>query len=90
LNPPEAYSPDDMKVYDPMLYFNAKREWLVRIMNIYSRRGVDFDKVRDSLAQVDAKIEVANVAARTVPTETPETPPVETPEEEVTPEEGTE
>jgi hypothetical protein len=53
LNKPEDFSENDLKIYNPQLYLQAKKEWLVRLMDLYSRRGVDFKAVRDQFAKVE-------------------------------------
>lgn len=60
LNKPEDFNENDLKIYNPQLYLQAKKEWLVRIMDLYSRRGVDFKAVQDQFAKVQKQEEAVD------------------------------
>ena len=53
----------------------AKRDFLVRILNMYSKRGVELHDVQASLAKIQAKIPTQpGVVTPTKPNATPQTP----------------
>jgi hypothetical protein len=60
LNKPEDFNENDLKIYNPQLYLQAKKEWLVRIMDLYSQRGVDFKAVQDQFAKVQKQEEAVD------------------------------
>jgi len=80
LNKKEDFSPEDFKVYNPSLLQEARRDLLVRLINIYTLRGLDVTDMQASLAKVGAKTPVGQPVLAT-PTITP-TPQ---PEKETTP-----
>lgn len=72
LNKPEDFSESDMKVYNPNLYLAAKRDFFIKILNTYTRRGVDVANVKNALAKVEAKMP-QQVEQKERPVEQPET-----------------
>lgn len=52
INKKEEFSEHDLKVYDPLLHQNAKRDYLIQLLNLYTRRGLDLKNVRDQLAKM--------------------------------------
>lgn len=52
LNKPEDFTEQDLRIYNPTLYLQAKKDWLVKLMDLYSKRGVDFQAIRDQFATV--------------------------------------
>jgi hypothetical protein len=82
LNKKEDFTAQDLKVYNPSMLQDAKRDLLVRLINMYTLRGMDVADLQQSLAKIGAK----------VPTGQPPLPPPVTPvtSEDQTPEKETE
>ncbi len=75
INKKEDFGPNDLKVYNPNMLNEAKRDFLVRILNMYSKRGVELHDVQASLAKIQAKIPTQpGVVTPTKPNATPQTP----------------
>lgn len=52
INKPEEFTEQDLRIYNPTLYLQAKKDWLVKLMDLYSKRGADFQAIRDQFATV--------------------------------------
>jgi len=56
LNKKEDFTAEDLKVYNPMMYQQARKDFLVRLMNMYTLRGFDVKDMQAGLAKINAKI----------------------------------
>ena len=82
INKPEDFTANNMRLFDPARYAAAKKDFLVRLMNIYTRRGVQLKSVQDKLAKINVTpAPVSSVApgkpAVDVKPEEPELEPME-------------
>ncbi len=56
LNKAEDFQSYDMRVYNPQLLEEAKRDFIIRILNMYSRRGVELKSVQNAFAKIQKQI----------------------------------
>lgn len=78
LNKKEDFTDADLRVYNPNMLQEAKRDFLVRMINMYTLRGLDVQSLQASLA----KIGPTQPIATTQPTITPVTSETQEPGEE--------
>jgi hypothetical protein len=52
INKPEDFTAADFKLFDPKRWADAKSDYLVRLMNMYTRRGVKLTSVQNTLAKI--------------------------------------
>lgn len=55
LNKKEDMSPEDLKVYNPQMYLEAKKDFLVRMINMYTMRGFEVTDLQNSLAKIQGR-----------------------------------
>lgn len=56
LNRKEDFSPEDLKVYNPNMLDEARRDLLVRLINMYTLRGFDVQDLQAGLAKIGGKM----------------------------------
>lgn len=53
----EEFTAEDYKTYNKMLYEYAKKDYLVTLLNMYSRRGVNLKHLQDALSKTQTQID---------------------------------
>lgn len=82
LNKKEDFTDADLRVYNPNMLQEAKRDLLVRLINAYTLRGLDVENLQASLAKISPTYPTAQpTIATTQPTITPVTSDEQEPEE---------
>lgn len=52
LNKKEDFSEQDLKIYNPYMYNQAKADYLIKLLDMYTRKGLDLKHIRDTLAHI--------------------------------------
>lgn len=69
LNKKEDFTEADLKIYNPYMYQRAKADYLIKLIDMYTRKGLDLKNMHDALAKVQAKIPQASSPLTQIPSQ---------------------
>lgn len=70
LNKKEDFNEQDLKMYNPYMYNQAKADYLIKLLDMYTRKGLDLKHIRDTLAHIQVAPAPPTSPATQVPSQT--------------------